>query len=445
MSKISRKRQGPQKKSHLNDSVLKDENINISENVKKREMKPSRSKPIESKTDESSSSSNDSDEYSSENGSDHFEERKGPSKNSRTLNKSIKKSKSGESSFSENEQLNSKVEKTKGSKEESQDDGVKSKSPSQRGRKGKPEKNKSYIKSPDKPSDPGVEFSDQESEESSGGLPDIQSLCETLEKESEQDEAASVEESQPRIVIAIKSKPTKRQAASLDKKKGKKAKSVQEIKEPKSLRKDPATTQEEDEESETDVNDDSSKKDSGKGKRKAKRKFPCSKCNTVFYNTYDLFDHTCEGKRLKGFACEVCDKIYLKRSIYINHKIIHSNKKPYKCGLCQKKSSSQSNHLYHMKKFHPEANPFTCEFPPCTKSFMTRKEQMEHHKSHTKFICVYCDEAFDKKKTLVSHKRLFDVKDAPRTGKPFVENVDKITEIIEVDRHVSNRSIAQEL
>ncbi|GFX75934.1 histone-lysine N-methyltransferase SETMAR [Trichonephila clavipes] len=40
---------------------------------------------------------------------------------------------------------------------------------------------------------------------------------------------------------------------------------------------------------------------------------------------------------------------------------------------------------------------------------------------------------------------IFDVKDAPRTCRLFVENVDKITEIIEVDRHVSSRSIAQEI
>ncbi|GFU02871.1 histone-lysine N-methyltransferase SETMAR [Trichonephila clavipes] len=33
---------------------------------------------------------------------------------------------------------------------------------------------------------------------------------------------------------------------------------------------------------------------------------------------------------------------------------------------------------------------------------------------------------------------IFDVKVAPRTGRPVVENVDKITEIIEVDRHVSS-------
>ncbi|GFW94740.1 histone-lysine N-methyltransferase SETMAR [Trichonephila clavipes] len=39
---------------------------------------------------------------------------------------------------------------------------------------------------------------------------------------------------------------------------------------------------------------------------------------------------------------------------------------------------------------------------------------------------------------------IFDVKDAPRSGRPVVKNVDKITEII-VDQHVSSRSIAQEL
>ncbi|GFW83698.1 histone-lysine N-methyltransferase SETMAR [Trichonephila clavipes] len=37
---------------------------------------------------------------------------------------------------------------------------------------------------------------------------------------------------------------------------------------------------------------------------------------------------------------------------------------------------------------------------------------------------------------------ILDVKDTPRTSRPVVENVDKITEIIEVDRHVSSCSIA---
>ncbi|XP_073968985.1 histone-lysine N-methyltransferase SETMAR-like [Rhodnius prolixus] len=40
---------------------------------------------------------------------------------------------------------------------------------------------------------------------------------------------------------------------------------------------------------------------------------------------------------------------------------------------------------------------------------------------------------------------IFDVKDEPRTGRPVDGNVDKITEIIEVDQHVSSRTIAQEL
>ncbi|GFU59581.1 histone-lysine N-methyltransferase SETMAR [Trichonephila clavipes] len=40
---------------------------------------------------------------------------------------------------------------------------------------------------------------------------------------------------------------------------------------------------------------------------------------------------------------------------------------------------------------------------------------------------------------------IFDVKDEPRTGRPVVENVNKITEIIKVNRHVSSRSTTQEL
>ncbi|GFU77465.1 histone-lysine N-methyltransferase SETMAR [Trichonephila clavipes] len=40
---------------------------------------------------------------------------------------------------------------------------------------------------------------------------------------------------------------------------------------------------------------------------------------------------------------------------------------------------------------------------------------------------------------------IFDVKDAPHTGRPVIENFGKITEIIEVDWHVSSRSIAQKL
>ncbi|GFT61945.1 histone-lysine N-methyltransferase SETMAR [Trichonephila clavipes] len=40
---------------------------------------------------------------------------------------------------------------------------------------------------------------------------------------------------------------------------------------------------------------------------------------------------------------------------------------------------------------------------------------------------------------------IFDVKAAPQAGRPVVENVDKIIEIIEIDRRVSSRSIAEEL
>ncbi|GFX75551.1 histone-lysine N-methyltransferase SETMAR [Trichonephila clavipes] len=40
---------------------------------------------------------------------------------------------------------------------------------------------------------------------------------------------------------------------------------------------------------------------------------------------------------------------------------------------------------------------------------------------------------------------IFDVKDAPRTGRAVFENFDEITEIIEVDQHIGSRSTTQEL
>ncbi|GFT08784.1 histone-lysine N-methyltransferase SETMAR [Trichonephila clavipes] len=40
------------------------------------------------------------------------------------------------------------------------------------------------------------------------------------------------------------------------------------------------------------------------------------------------------------------------------------------------------------------------------------------------------------------HSSIFDVKDASRKDRPVVENFDKISEIIEVDWHVTSRSIA---
>ncbi|GFX55529.1 histone-lysine N-methyltransferase SETMAR [Trichonephila clavipes] len=46
---------------------------------------------------------------------------------------------------------------------------------------------------------------------------------------------------------------------------------------------------------------------------------------------------------------------------------------------------------------------------------------------------------------LSTHCSIYDVKDAYHTGRPIVENFDKITEIFEVDRHVSSRSIAHKL
>lgn len=70
-------------------------------------------------------------------------------------------------------------------------------------------------------------------------------------------------------------------------------------------------------------------------------------------------------------------------------------------------------------------------------------------KTCRKICTVYGEDAVSERRTQEWFARFrsgnFDVKDARRSGRPIVENTDKIMELIEVDRHVSTRSIAQEL
>uniref|UniRef100_A0A0K2UG07 Histonelysine Nmethyltransferase SETMARlike [Ceratitis capitata] n=1 Tax=Lepeophtheirus salmonis TaxID=72036 RepID=A0A0K2UG07_LEPSM len=68
----------------------------------------------------------------------------------------------------------------------------------------------------------------------------------------------------------------------------------------------------------------------------------------------------------------------------------------------------------------------------------------------TKKICdVYGDDTISVRVAQQWFQRfrsgITEVNDAPRTGRPVVEYVDKIIENIKIDRHVSSRSIAQEL
>ncbi|GFV47209.1 hypothetical protein TNCV_514081 [Trichonephila clavipes] len=65
-----------------------------------------------------------------------------------------------------------------------------------------------------------------------------------------------------------------------------------------------------------------------------------------------------------------------------------------------------------------------------------RYRSRQDDRLHVMLVLVHID---------ITPPGIFDVKDARRTDRPVVDNVDKITEIIEIDRQVCSRSIAQEL
>ncbi|GFW70637.1 histone-lysine N-methyltransferase SETMAR [Trichonephila clavipes] len=95
--------------------------------------------------------------------------------------------------------------------------------------------------------------------------------------------------------------------------------------------------------------------------------------------------------------------------------------------------------------------PNMYNYSPTTMASMSKKGPRREHESQVAEIAngVYGADAVTANYVQFWFRRfrsgIFDVKDSPRTSRLVVENVDKVTEVIEVDRHVSSRSIAQEL
>ncbi|GFV21231.1 histonelysine Nmethyltransferase SETMARlike [Trichonephila clavipes] len=143
-------------------------------------------------------------------------------------------------------------------------------------------------------------------------------------------------------------------------------------------------------------------------------------------------------------VCQVYNKDFNPRSNLNSRLRIHIQKNPHVCKICNK-VFSRSDSLKILLRIHTEEKIHVCVV--CNKAFSQSVENASQAAEIVKGLygadtvtANYVQFWFNRFRS-----GIFYVKDAPRTFRTVVEIVDKITDIIEVDRHVSIRSIAQEL
>ncbi|CAL1298743.1 unnamed protein product [Larinioides sclopetarius] len=104
----------------------------------------------------------------------------------------------------------------------------------------------------------------------------------------------------------------------------------------------------------------------------------------------------------KKLSCLICKKSFNTHLSYLIHKRSHESK-PFKCTLCRIGYENRQSFLNHMKKLHPEVDPFICDYSGCEQNFKTQKLLETHHKMHRKYMCKYCKKLFAKKYHMKKH------------------------------------------
>jgi len=105
------------------------------------------------------------------------------------------------------------------------------------------------------------------------------------------------------------------------------------------------------------------------------------------------------------WRCLICNKLFHKLSYlkYV-HIRLHDGVRPHTCAMCGKTFATKGNLLQHHKS-HMARNgilPFKCRY--CKKGFSLKGNCMKHEKTHTKpFRCEFCLKSFTLKPLLLQH------------------------------------------
>ncbi|CAL1298742.1 unnamed protein product [Larinioides sclopetarius] len=105
----------------------------------------------------------------------------------------------------------------------------------------------------------------------------------------------------------------------------------------------------------------------------------------------------------KDLFCKSCTRNFKTYSSLLSHEKKTHKTYCFKCVLCKYVSKNRDSYINHMKRNHPEVEPYVCDYPKCEKSFQNKKKLSDHKKSHQRYCCRFCKKRYAKKNLLLRH------------------------------------------
>jgi len=119
-------------------------------------------------------------------------------------------------------------------------------------------------------------------------------------------------------------------------------------------------------------------------------------------------------------SCDHCGKSFVRRKEYIEHRRCHTGEKPFHCETCGRGFSRFRSVAEHRRQ-HTNERPFVCDI--CAKQFYTSGELLKHRRYHSgdkRYHCTICGQRFLRCGEYTDHCRVHSGQNVcPLCGKAF--------------------------